>query len=172
MDNILRAEPEKGSKFAFQLIDVKVMDKLPPRFSYIDKSEIHGDDFLQLALDLEDKHTRCTNVMLFGCTEMGNSIMVRVNDFNPYLYYNKTEDKELFLYKLAALLETREDNLTVREVWCKNAYGWEPNKMEYPDDRKEHCFFQVFFRHVYLMRKAIIKTKCHEGQITSETRPA
>lgn len=42
--------------------------------------------------------------------------------------------------------------------------------MDHPTQRKEQQFVQVFFPNVFLMRKAIQKTKCHEAQITSETK--
>jgi len=171
MAHLLKAGEEVDNKYTFQLIDVRVLDKLPSSFEYSDENDIHGDTFLETTCDLEQRYTEKSTVIMIGCTEKGNSIMVRVSDFEPYLFYKKSEKKDLFRNRLANLIELKDaDKLNIKEIMCKNLYGWEPNKMEYPTDRKEHVYYKVYFPNVRFMRKAIQKTRAHECQITAETK--
>tara|TARA_Y100000746_G_scaffold224007_1_gene226107 strand:- start:2653 stop:5709 length:3057 start_codon:yes stop_codon:yes gene_type:complete len=171
MADLLKAEEELQDVFTFQLIDVKILDKLPSSFEYSDEIDIHGDTFLETTCDLEGRYTDKSSVIMIGCTDKGNSILVRVHEFQPYLFYKKAEKMDLFRNRLANLIELRDaDQLNITEILCKNLYGWEPNKMENPTDRKEHIYYKVYFPNVRFMRKAIQKTKAHECQITAETK--
>jgi DNA polymerase elongation subunit (family B) len=171
MADLLKGISESSDTYLFQLIDVKILDFDYPAFGYNDSLDIHGDDFIELTCDMEVKPKFLCDVALIGCTENGNSILVKVKEFKPYLFYKKTCSVELIRSKIASLLELRDEHvLTTKVVKCKNLYGWEPNSMENPTDRKEHEYVQVFFPNVRMMRKAIHKTQCHEGQITAETK--
>ena len=45
MTHLLKVEPEDSDKFTFQIIDVKVQDKMYPPFEYENKDDLFGDDF-------------------------------------------------------------------------------------------------------------------------------
>jgi len=171
MTHLLRADSEEGGTHVFQLIDVKIMQKIPDSFDYNHFSEIHADKFMSHANSSEPTYTNECVVGLFGCTEKGNSVFIKVSGFQPYLFYKKQSSATALKEKLANLLNLDDsDVLRHEEVNLKNAYGWEPNRMEHPTDRKEHIYFKIYFPNVSLMRKAIQKTKCHEGQIGPDSK--
>jgi len=179
MAELLQAGDESSDTYIFQLIDVKVLDRLPPQYE-TDRASIHGDTFVENAVDLKAKYSTHCTVVLIGCTEKGNSILVKVDDFMPYLFYRKkpNETEEIFRSKLANKLDLKDDSLLkTKIIKRKNLYGWEPNSMSHPTDRKEYEFIQVFFPNVQYMRKAIYNKvsddfymKPHETQITAETK--
>lgn len=173
----LRTPTESGYTHTFQLIDVRILEREPPPFDYTPDPEgnivpdVHGDEFLGNISDLESRFTSKCRVALIGTTEKGNSVFVHVNNFRPFLYYRKTSSAEALKQKIANLLELRnEDMLDIQPFKAKNLYGWEPNHMDHPTDRKYHDYYKVHFPNVYYMKKAIHKTKAHEAQITSETK--
>ena len=172
----LKAQPEENNIFCFQLVDVKVIDVLPSVVQYSHKNEITGDDFVSDMLDAKPTYLHNSVVVLIGCTEKGNSICVKVDDFKPFLYYKKNGDSEAVIKaRIANQIDMKNsENLTIKVVKCKHLYGWEPNTMEYPTDRKEHEYVQVFFPTVRDMKKALYQKNSnfmpHEGQITVETK--
>lgn len=177
MSYALRPPPENENIHTFQLIDVKILERNPPCFTYSKPppgqvaTEINGSDFMEAICDMEHTYIHNCKVALIGTTELGNSVFVTVNDFKPYLYYNKTCSVDQLLYKIANLCDIKNENsLSGKIIKAKNVYGWEPDKMDHPGGRKEHEFIQVFFPNVFLMKRAIYKTKCHETQITGETK--
>ena len=192
MAHLLRTKFEEKDTYVFQMIDVNILDFEYPSFGYSDNSDITGDNFLELICDLEPKYNDQCDVALIGCTENGNSILVKVKGFMPYLFYKKTCSTQLLQSKLARLLDLRDESeLLTKVVTCKNLYGWEPNSMTNPTDRKQNQYVQVFFPNVRIMKKAIKKTQflrdraaagldssgavsdpvfCHEWQITGETK--
>lgn len=180
MSHTLRPLFEEGDTHTFQIIDVKMLEKSPPPYNYTKAlpgevaHEVHGSEFLENTCDLEHNYNRDSPVALIGTTKQGNSVFLIVNKFRPYLYYNKNDmSKEQLCYKIAQLCDIKNENILIdhaKVIKAKNVYGWEPNSMDHPTDRKNHEFVQVFFPNIFSMKKAIHKTKCHEAQITAEIK--
>jgi DNA polymerase delta subunit 1 len=180
MTSRLRPEEENGKTHIFQLIDVHIAERDPIEFSYTRPKpndishEIHGEEFLTMTCDLESDYSKYCKVLLFGTTMKGNSILVNVSGFKPYLFYKKDNMSEQSLKnKLTRLLNLRDESiLSTKVIKRKTLYGWEPNKISFPNERKNHEFIQVFFPNIFIMKKAIYckQLKCHEGNIGGETK--
>ena len=86
------AAPHENKPMAFQILDVQVVDCLP---SPLDTSGdgYKGEAFLENILDIQaekddDRQVpKQCHVLLFGCTEHGNSVLARVSGFKPSLFF-------------------------------------------------------------------------------------
>ena len=153
-----------------QLNDIQISSHAPVS-SNPDENEFCGDAFMNVACDMTSKYSLNPEVLLFGCTEEGESVCIRVNDFKPSLLYKMNgKTSGMLCEKLANMLRVNASDLVVKERYGKHLYGWEPNSMSHPTDRKEHGYFQVFFPNVQIMRSALYKTSADEGHIAVETK--
>ena len=169
---------------AMQILDVQIVDALPPVFgSNPSAEELKGDDFLVSVLNGADadppRDARCT-VLMFGCTANGNSVLVRVTDFRPHLYFEGVLD-DSFRIRVANSTGVGVDELRFTQVRRKNMYGWIPNKMENPTARREHVYIKVYFPTIESMRRAsrgpskfrpsnAPKLRVHEDKVTADTK--
>lgn len=170
---LLAAPVETGAQ-SMQIERAVVIDRLPRPIGAA--SDPYGDDFLSEILDLpeEDAYAmdaRCT-VMIFGCTDKGAPMLVRVNDFRPYLYFDYPTNQTSFRRELAAHLRVDVDRLVFQSVWRRNMYGWIPDAREHPTSRKRHQYLKVSFPTVAAMKRAARFPRCavHEDRVAPETK--
>ena len=154
----------------FQIIDVQMADTLPGfegNFQY-DRS---GESLLSAAA-AEDYYTgtsKCT-VLIFGCTREGGSVLLRVPDYQPELYYSTNRNRLLALKRIASIARVSTTDLQCDTVRRKNMYGWAPNANENPTGLREFEYFRVRFPTVAAYRRACRDGECHEGFIGLDTK--
>tara|TARA_B110000046_G_C13021529_1_gene411508 strand:- start:653 stop:3814 length:3162 start_codon:yes stop_codon:yes gene_type:complete len=153
-----------------------VLDKAPsPLGAAVD---VKGEEFLEAIID---KHSEddvyatdnsCT-VLLFGCTAKGAPMLVRVDDFCPYIYFEFPVHLPSFQRDLLAHLGRVDvTRLSFKSVWRRNMYGWVPDSMDRPTSRKQHRYLKVSFPTVAMMKRAarLPKYRAHEDRIAPETK--
>ena len=164
----------------FQIVDVRVVDTLP---AVLDDVERKGVGFVESMLQINEQHrsrprsSTCT-VMVFGCTAGGASCLVRVTDFRPVLYFDTggSQSDAALIAQIAHAVDVPSYRLQTQRVLRKNMYGWVPNSMDHPTDRKQHVYLEVHFPTVASMRLAADefrrheKFRCHEDSIPVETQ--
>ena len=171
------AAPVQPGVQTMQIERAVVVDKLPsPLGAAID---VKGDEFIG---EIIDKHSgeddayatdnHCT-VMLFGCTDKGAPMLVRVDDFRPYIFFEFPSHVPTFQRELQAHLRGVELNrLTFKSVWRRNMYGWIPDTMDHPSSRKKHRYLKVSFPTVSMMKRAarFPNYRAHEDRVAPETK--
>lgn len=161
----LKATPPNPNNnvYQFQVTDVKVVDYVPsPLGVGVDP---HGQELLD-SVEEGDKFPRRAkqcSVLLFGVTESGSSILIRVTDFSPSLYYRARGDSwdtfrsRLVVHLKRTFYDIEPSDLRIEIRKMKHMYGWEPNSHFYPTDRKDHTYYQVYFptlKHFWRATKA------------------
>lgn len=157
-----------------------IVDRLPG--ALIPGTETDGLGFLtavhELELEMADEGGRATaksTVLLFGCTGSGRPMLLRINDFRPYIYFEYPRNKQAFQRELAQFLRLEVGELEFKSVQRRNMYGWVPNARENPSSRKSFPYLQVFFPNVALMRRAAKAPvarfgRVHEDRVSVETK--
>lgn len=161
---------------AFQILDVQVVDELPHALD-TSGDGFKGEDFLLNVAELEPDeggsaaaHRKCT-VLLFGCTETGNSVLARVSGFSPSLFFEIPSYGDASLRRnIASKCGVPENMLRFKRVKRKNMYGWVPESRDHPTKRKEHAYLQVFFPTIASMRRAARNFRVHEDKVTVDTK--
>ena len=155
----------------FQLIDVKVLDRLPPAIGDDEHefdSDIVHDRSTNPSAVASSKYARECVVCLFGCTAKGNSVMVRIIGFRPYLLYKKG-NRRLEDVRTDIARRVNDWNLDAELSQRCNMYGWEPssdpNKV-----RGEITYVKIGFPNVRTLREASKHVDAHEAQIDVETK--
>ena len=170
--------PDETGAIAMQIIDVQVVDRLPMTFSC--GEEVKGDEFLLSVLETGDDRSRaerCT-VLLFGCTSSGNSVLAKVSGFRPYLYFEARAADDVFRTRVARAACVDATQLRFETVRRKNMYGWVPNAMAHPTQRREFEYIKVSFPTVESMKRASRPPrfssseplKVHEDKVTADTK--
>ena len=171
----LRPPVETGA-LNMQILDVQVVDEMPRAFTG-SKDDAKGETFLLDVLEHADdsprpRASRCT-VLLFGTTELGASVCVRVTDFKPSLLYDMPANVKQFCINMGRALQLPADELVTRQVLRKHSYGWIPNSMDHPTGRKDIMYLQVFFPTMKAMRRATYSTSLgqfHEDKVPYDTK--
>ena len=157
----------------FQLIDVTVSDSAPTPFPYKEVDEVCGDDFLdEISKDQEAPSPKGVSVIMVGCTDEGDSILVKVSGFKPYVFMKLTGSVKSLLHDVSLQCNLPLGSLSANVISACDLYGWEPDSIEQPTGRKKHRYAQVFFPSVKAMRhvrynKSLV---CHEHNIAVETQ--
>lgn len=162
---------------AMQIIDVQVVDRLPQTFSPME--DLKGDAFLENVMDEDGdqaRPTRCT-VLLFGCTEAGNSVLVRVTGFRPYVYI-EGHSCSMVKARVARLANLKQEDIVFEAVQRKHMYGWAPNTMTHPTCRREFEYTKVSFPTVQSMKRVVMPSRfqsseairVHEDKVTPDTK--
>lgn len=171
---MLRPPVETGA-LTVQILDVQVVDEMPRAFDG-SKDDAKGESFLMDVLEHADsprRHASRSTVLLFGTTELGASVCVRVTDFKPSLLYEMPPSVNQFCVDLTRELRLTSGSLVTKKVLRKHTYGWIPNSMDHPTGRKDIMYLQVFFPTVNAMRRATYVTKLgrfHEDKVPCDTK--
>lgn len=170
------AAPVEPGVQTMQIERAVVIDKMPlPLGAGIDTQ---GDEFVLEMIerngDDDDKYAtddNCT-VLLFGCTAKGAPMLIRVDDFRPYIFFEFPSHYPSFQRDLSEHLRTPLTRLAFKSVWRRNMYGWVPDSMDHPTSRKKHRYLKVSFPTISMMKRAARFTKYfpHEDKVAPETK--
>ena len=99
-------------------------------------------------------------------------MLVRVQDFRPYIFFEFPSHVPSFQRELSEHLRTPITRLTFKSVWRRNMYGWVPDSMDHPTARKKHRYLKVSFPTISMMKRAARFTKYfpHEDKVAPETK--
>jgi DNA polymerase elongation subunit (family B) len=159
----------------FQVLDVVVHNAACPTFDISDPRLLSIDNMYSEHARFNDHLFNKTGpgvVYLFGATEEGNSVCVKVNNFQPWFYIELTPQVTLNLVRLfvAALEKQLRIHVDVAEVERKRVYGWVPASCEDVHTVKQFKFAQLFFPNVSSMMFAASKLKEHNESPTLSSR--
>ena len=164
-----------GGEQCMQIERAVVLDRMPASLdSFVDAE---SDELLDIVEEEDERAAwetdeTCT-VLLFGCTEKGAPMVVRIKDFRPYIFFEHPNDTLKFRRDLERWLRVDSGCLKYEKVWRRNMYGWVPESTSHPTSRKKHCYLQVFFPTVRLMRRAAAAPgagQVHEAKISPDTK--
>ena len=150
----------------FQVLDVVVHNAACPSFDISDARLLSIDNLYSEHARFNDHLFNKTGpgvVYLFGATEAGNSVCVKVNNFQPWFYIELTPQVTLNLVRLfvTAIAKQLRIHVDVAEVERKRVYGWVPASCEDVHTVKQFKFAQLFFPNVSSMMFAANKLKEH-----------
>lgn len=194
-DNLVDVGDESApSSIDVQIVDLRILEKWPRPLGSMDHEDIYGEGFMENIgiIRMEDEKEKSFDsfirVGIFGRMMDKKSVMLRVEDFMPWLYYTPcdvTSIKRFLIRQLRFTPSRLEDFVQMERVTRRNFYGWEPNKLENPDGRQECWYMKVFFKSMKLYQKCISEAKkqrkidtseyfgavkCHEDDIPIETK--
>lgn len=151
----------------FQLLDVRVEDRYPRGLEVIDVGKLTREDFTNEleTVTVEKQRAGCV-ALLFGRTEDGGSICVRVEGVRPCLYYKmEAGDTCVSLRceiqnKLRSVLGNVGDVQVTEQTFAHN-YGFEPD-VSAPLGRRLHKYAAVTFPSLTSWRAACKMSKAEE----------
>jgi len=153
----------------FQIIDVQMTDTLT-EFQGDFRYDRSGESLISAVVSEEyNSVPRTCTVLIFGCTRDGASVLLRVPDYRPELYYS-AGNRLLTLKRIAKNARVSTDDLQCETVRRKNMYGWVPNSNENPTGLQEFEYYRVRFPTVASYRHACRDGECHEGFIGLDTK--
>ena len=190
----IASDESKSPSIDVQIVDLRVLDKWPRPLGSKDDEDVFGEGFMENIdmIRMEDEKDKSFDsfirVGIFGRMMNKKSVMLRVEDFMPWLYYTPCDVLSIkrFLIRQLRFTPNRfEDFVQMEAVTRRNFYGWEPNKLENPDGRQECWYIKVYFKSMKLYNKCINEAKkqrkidsseyfgvvkCHEDDIPIETK--
>mgnify|MGYP001216779875 CR=1 FL=1 len=142
-------------EYQFQLLDLRIEDWLPKAVSYNSLDELSNENFMNIkheSIYVSEKNI--CYAILFGRTNDGRSICVRISDFKPSLYFFESDFSSVtdLTDKIVCEVNSKENksfkyissfDLDIKQVKKKHSYGFEPN--EEGTDRKEFNYYKVTF---------------------------
>lgn len=150
--NLRRFAQGPSSKFAFQLLDLHIVDWLPERLDY-SVAGMTSETFTSRLSINEPRATSCT-VCMFACEASGASVMITVTDFQPYLTY-EVASRSMVAPLIAHLQELVRCDLVHKLERKKRMHGFVPSR-EDPTEARAFDFVRVRFptlRAMMLARK-------------------
>lgn len=172
----LHSQRATGQVGNIQIQDVQVVDTLFEPFDTSTPSMRKGSEFLETIAGIEkDTLHEASTVFMFGCTSHGESVCIRVVDFKPSLYYEVTQAEAIIRSKVAKSARIEPEELVIKMEKRINMYGWVPDTMDNPTQRRRFQYYKVSFPTVKAMRRAAQSAKsfdlyCHEDKVTVDTK--
>lgn len=158
------------SSIKFMVLDIVVVDNELKQFEYEWESFV-GEEFEYLAEGAQPRRfsSQCT-VVVFGRTQSGDSIAIKITDFKPSLKYCLTGQDE-FEYKQRIKEKAKcKGDIDFKRVVGTKFYGFEYD--EASRDVKKHVFLQAFFPNLFTFNKMRRETSLRpaEGMVDSVTQ--
>lgn len=159
----------------FQILDVQVVDSLPASMGVCSPEDLQGESFNEHRSNLRRTYLNNCMVLMFGRTFEGQSVLLRIRGFRPYMYRranNRQSDRVLNEVRQQlsnSVHESERDNVQVQTTQKQHMYGWVPN--EDGTDRKRFQYFKVSFPTVRAFKDARRNQgHWHEHKISPETK--